>query len=95
MAARQYAATVGTSATVLEGTQHFGWILINNDINLLFIGDSAVTTATGFPIAPGQIFSPSEIAHRSLRGKQQDRLYGIVASGTRNVRILIMGRINP
>ena len=56
MAARQYAATVGTSATVLEGTQHFGWILVNNGAAVVFIGDFAVTTATGFPIAVGSFF---------------------------------------
>ena len=93
--ARQYATTVATTATVIGGTQYPGWILKNNGANIVYIGDSAVTTTTGFPIAAGDIFSPSELSHRSLRGKEADRLYGIVAAATENVRVLIMGRLDP
>ncbi len=92
--ARQFAATVGTSATVLEGTQFPSFILINNGATTVFIGDSAVTTSTGFPIAVGDVFSPSQQAHNSLTGKVADRLYGIVATGTEDVRILVQAIIN-
>ncbi len=92
--ARQTATSVGTSATVLPGTQYPGWILINNGANTVFIGDSAVTTSTGFPVPAGSVFSPSDLAHQSLRGMVDDRLYGIVAASTEDVRVLLQGRVN-
>lgn len=92
--ARHFAISVGTSATGLEGTQYPGWVLKNNGAATVFIGDGAVTTATGFPIAAGDIFAPSELSMRSLRGLEADKLYGIVASGTVDVRIVLPGRVN-
>jgi len=93
--ARQYASSVGTSATLIAGTEYPGWILFNNDsTDTVFIGDSAVTTATGFPIPAGTTFSASDLAHQSLRGRVEDCLYGIVASGTADVRVLLQGRSN-
>jgi len=91
--ARQNAISVGTTATILEGTQHYGWILKNNGSNTIFIGDSNVTTANGFPVEAGDVFSPAELAHRSLIGSNSDRLYGIVAAATEDARVLLMGRV--
>ncbi len=92
--ARQFATSVGTTATVLPGTQYPGWILINNGANTVFIGDSAVTTSTGFPIKTDEVFSPSDLAHQSLTGRDDERMYGIVAASTENVRVLLQGRVN-
>ena len=92
--ARQFATTVATTATAIEGTQYPDFLLINNGANTVFIGDSAVTTSTGFPIATGEVYSPSSAAHKSLQGKVGERLYGIVAASTENVRVLLQGRVN-
>ncbi len=93
--ARQFAISVGMAATVLNGTQFPGYRLINNGSNTVYIGDANVTTSTGFPIASTEEFIPSELAHRSLRGLSKDRLYGVVAAATEDVRVLIEGRVNP
>ncbi len=92
--ARQFATSVGTSATALPGTQYPGFLLINNGSNTVFIGDSAVTTSIGFPVLSGEVFSPSEMAHNSLTGKVSDRLFGIVVAATEDVRVLLMSRVN-
>ena len=92
--ARQFATSVGTSATALPGTEFPGWLMINNGANTVFIGDSAVTTSTGFPVKSDEVFSPSELAHNSLTGKIGDRLYGIVVAFTEDVRVLLQGRVN-
>ena len=93
--ARQFQTAVTTNAIVLDGTQYPSYLLKNDDASLtLFIGDSSVTTSNGFPIGPGDVFSPSELAHRSLRGLPEDRLYGIAASGSIDVRVLIPSRVN-
>ncbi len=92
--ARQFATSVGTTATAIEGTQFPGFLLINNGGETVFLGDSAVTTSTGFPIKVGEVFSPSEMAHNSLRGLIADRLYGRVVTSTEDVRVLLQGRVN-
>lgn len=92
---RHHQTDVSTTATVIEGTQYPGFRLKNNGSNTVFLGDSTVTTATGFPVAAGAEFIPQEISHQSLRGKSQDRLYGIVAAGTEDVRVLVEARVNP
>ncbi len=92
--ARQFATSVGTSATAIEGTQYPGFLLTNNGANTVYIGDSAVLTTTGFPIAAGEVFSPSDISHKSIRGRPSERLYGIVAASTEDVRVLLQGRAN-
>lgn len=94
MSARQYATTVGTTATVIEGTQFPGFRLKNNGAAEVFIGDSAVTTSNGYPLAVDEVFTPSELGNRSLRGTKIDRLYGVVASSTEDVRVIIEGRHN-
>ncbi len=93
--ARQFATFVGVSATALDGTQYPGYRLINNGSNPVYIGDSNVTPSTGFPIASSEEFTPSELAHKSLRGLMADRLWGVVAAATEDVRVLVEGRVNP
>lgn len=94
--ARQYAISVGISATPLDGTQYPSFRLVNTHATeTLYIGDSSVTTANGFPVGPGLQFSPSDFANRSLIGRIGDRLYGVVGAGTVSVRVLIEGRVNP
>jgi len=93
--ARQHQTTVSTSAVALAGTQYSGFILKNTHASeALYIGDSAVTTANGFPVAAGATFSPTDLFHRSFQGKSGERLYGIAATGPIDVRVLIQGRIN-
>ena len=92
--ARQYVISVGTSATLLEGTQFPGWLMLNNGANPIYLGDSAVTTATGWPVATTEIFTPAEYHWRSLTGRVIERLYGIVAASTEEARIFIPGRVN-
>ncbi len=92
--ARQFATSVGTTATAIEGTQYPGFLLINNGGEIVFIGDSALTTSTGFPIKAGEVFSPSEMAHNSLTGKDSDRLFGRVVTSTEDVRVLLQSRVN-
>ena len=92
--ARQFATSVGTTATVLPGTQYPGFLLINNGATEVFIGDSAVTTSTGFPIPVDKEFSLDEVSARSLRGRDDERLYGIVAASTEDVRVLLRARVN-
>jgi hypothetical protein len=93
--ARQYVTSVGTSATPIDGTQYPGWLIQNVGSANVFLGDGAVTTGTGWILAAGDIFSPSELSHKSLTGRSDDRLSGIVATGTVEVRVFIPGRINP
>jgi hypothetical protein len=94
VAARQYAITVGTSAVVLDGTNYRGWILINNSSNTIYLGDSDVTTGTGFPIEAGAVFSPPATVHDTLvKPSQVSRLYGIAAVASNDVRVLVLGPI--
>ncbi len=92
--ARQFATSVGTTATVLPGTQYPGFVLYNNGANTVFLGDSAVTTSTGFPVLTATEFSLDEVSARSWRGRDDERLYGIVAAATEDVRVLLRGRVN-
>ena len=92
--ARHHQTSVGTSATAIEGTQYPGYLLKNNGAAVVYLGDSSVTTGTGFPIDPGDVFSPVDMANKSVRGYNSERLYGIVASGTVDVRVLLQPRVN-
>jgi hypothetical protein len=94
MRARQYVISVGTSATPIEGSQYPGFRIFHNGTNEIFLGDANVTAANGFPLAAGEEFSISELATKSLRGLPADRLYGIVAASTEEVRVIIEGRVN-
>lgn len=83
-----------TSAVAVEGTQYPGWIIYNVSDVTIYLGDSDVTAATGFPVEANSVFSPSEISHRQLNGYAAARLWGIAASGTgKSVRVLVPGRV--
>lgn len=94
---RHHQTDVGTSATPIEGTQYPGWVLYHNGTNPVFLGSSSVLTTDGYPVdvQDSPIYRPDPSAYVGLRGKQSDRLYGIVASGTEDVRVLLEGRVNP
>ena len=85
------AVSVGTTATALPASNlanRRSIIVYNNDASAdLYIGGSAVTTSTGVPVSAGS-YSPPVDAGNSMT------LYGIVASGTVNVRVLEMSNDN-
>lgn len=89
MPAKQYAFTIGTSRTALDGTEVRGWLLYNNSANTIYLGDDTVTTANGFPVLAGAYFSPAEIAHERIIGQDDNRLYAIAASAGNDVRVLV------
>lgn len=93
MALRHAATAVSTTAIPIEGTQYPGWVMKNTGSVAVYLGDAAVTTSTGFPIEPNEIFSPSELSHRQTGGVVGDRLYGIAVSGPNSVRVLIPGKV--
>lgn len=95
MPARHHQTDVGTSATPIEGTQYPGWVLRNEGANPIFLGSISVTTATGFPVAAATTFRPDPSSYEKLRGRAGERLYGIVASATEDVRVLLEGPVNP
>lgn len=92
---RKYQVDVGTTPTAIDGTQYPWWVLMNNGGTTVYLGGSNVDTATGFPVAAGEVYRPEPRSYESLRGKQEDRLWGVVASGTEDVRVLLEGRVNP
>ena len=89
-----FQTTVGTSAVQLNGTQHPGWLLINTHAtNVLYLGGTGVATGTGFPIQPGQTFSPGRVSHDNLPGTKSDvRLWAIASGAGTDVRVLVPGR---
>jgi hypothetical protein len=90
MAIDSRAVSVATTATRLDTASESDSVsgsavaLNNNGSATVYIGDSDVTTATGFPLAAGASIS------FNLDGPS-DALYGIVASGTVEVRVLEVG----
>lgn len=90
MAINVRAVSVATTATRLDtaaetDTQPGSAVAVyNNGSATVYLGDSDVTTATGFPLAAG-----SSMAFEFDVSK--DALYGIVASGTVAVRVLETG----
>jgi len=89
-----FQTSVGTSAVQLNGTQHPGWILRNmHATNVVYLGGTGVTTATGFPVEPLQTFSPGQVSHQSLSSKIADiRLWAIASGASTDVRVLVPGR---
>lgn len=77
--------TVGVAATLLAdaGGEEAGFqvTIINAGAAAVDVGDQTVTSGTGFPVAPA--------AQEQFALGQGDRLYGIVASGTAVVDVLI------
>lgn len=88
MAIDNRAVSVATTATRLdgdaEGRAASAVAVHNNGASTVYLGDSGVTTANGFPLAAGASVSFE-------MDDQGDTLYGIVASGTVEVRVLEVG----
>lgn len=83
------AVSVTTSATRLDtgaanNPQGSAIGVYNNGASTVYLGGSGVTTATGFPLAAGTSLSVD------LK-ESGDVLYGIVVSGTVEVRTLEVG----
>ena len=79
---RQSAVTIADSPTKIPATplaNRRSLFLRNNGTATIFLGDDAVTTTDGYPLKPNE----------SLPMNIEDDLdvYGIVASGTQNLRI--------
>lgn len=81
------AVSVANTATQLLrlNQSKAGWIIANNGSVTVFIGGSGVTTANGLPLAAGEKMS-------SDGGTEfEGDVYGIVASGTCDTRVLEWG----
>lgn len=91
MAVRAYAVTVGTTATHLtdDGSHAYAFTqslaFYNAGAVTVYLGRSGVTTATGYPLAAGEHFAAD-------LSETQDEVYGIVASGTAEVRVFGTGQ---
>jgi hypothetical protein len=84
------AVSVTTSATRLDtaggasGPAGSAIAVYNNGASTVYLGGASVTTSSGFPLAAGASFAVD------LK-ENGDVLYGIVASGTVEVRTLELG----
>jgi len=79
------AVTVATSATPLPAVSlEFRRALVvhNNSSVTVFLGDSSVTTANGFPLLAGEKMA------FDIQGNQNVVVYGIVDSATADVRVM-------
>lgn len=77
------AVSVGTSATALVASVRDYEQVVqvhNNGAAAIFVGDAAVSTAAGFPIPSGE--------YRAFPLRPGDTLYGRVAAGTVEARII-------
>ena len=95
MAIDARAVTVETTATRLDTADETDSVagsavaVYNNGSVTVYVGDSGVTTSNGFPLAAGSSMSfEIDTEPGDLPG---DALYGIVASGTAEVRVLELG----
>jgi len=83
------AVSVGTTATALNaaesaGSDRVSLVVYNNGASTIYVGGSDVTTSNGVPIAAGASLAVNEL-------DVAERLYGIVASGTVEARVLRQG----
>lgn len=89
MAVTSRAVTVTTTATRLDSTSdqsgEQAFAFYNNSTSIVYVGPSNVTTATGTPV-PAASWSPSISGLDATEG-----IYGIVGSGTAEVRVLEVG----
>lgn len=97
------AVSVTTAATRLDTANETGGhrgssiAAYNNGSAIVYLGGSGVTTATGLPLAPGAYFSTdlggtSDLPAETLAGSDDhEGVYGIVASGTVEVRTFEVG----
>lgn len=84
------AVSVAVTATALNAAQNTlaqnrqAVTLYNNGAQTVFLGPSTVTTATGFPLVAGAsaTWEPTDVG---------ERLYGIVAATTCEVRVVRAG----
>lgn len=90
MATAARAVTVTTTATRLDSDNDNddaqvgqAFCLYNNGAATVYIGGSGVTTAAGYPLAAGE--------HMTFDVSNADLTFGIVASGTVEVRVLETG----
>lgn len=98
MAHRHYNTQIATTATAIIGTEYPAFILKNVGSHTAYIGDSnVVSTANnikqGYPLASGDTLEFSYEDTKSLTGKTDDRLYGIVSSNHTHVLCLVKGRV--
>lgn len=82
------AVSVATTATALHSTESadsdpISLVIYNNGASTIYVGGSGVTTSTGIPVAAGACLV-GELA-------AGERVYGIVASGTVEARVLRQG----
>lgn len=90
MTIKSRAVTVATTATALDSaTETDSWTgssatVYNDSAVTVYIGGADVTVANGAPVAPGA-YGPA------LDLQDEERLYGIVATGTASVRVLERG----
>lgn len=80
--------SVANTATLIFSSSlaRAGYILHNaSSVDVYLGGDSTVTTSNGIPLAPGEkVFADGD-------GKYSGALYGIVASGTADMRFFEWG----
>lgn len=89
MALDPRAVSVATTATRIDTSSETDMArgssvaVYNNGAATVYLGDDGVTTANGYPLAAG--------SHMSIDLDPSEALYGIVASGTVEVRVLEAG----
>lgn len=89
MAVKSTAVTVATTATRLDSSESdsvtgSAVAVYNNGAATVFIGGSGVTTTDGSPVAAGSWGPGMDLS-------DGEAVYGIVASGTVEVRVLEVG----
>lgn len=90
MAVNVRAVSVADTATAIDTSSESddrsgsSIAIFNNGSATVYLGDSDVTTATGYPLGEGEHFACD-------LGATTERIYGIVASGTVEVRVLEVG----
>lgn len=86
MAVTTRAVSVASTATRLDALTEIGEeiLVFNNGSATIYIGGADVTTANGVPVLPGS-WSPS------LPLPRGEALYGVVASGTHEARVIEVG----
>lgn len=96
MAVSSRAVSVATTATRLDTSTETGGqrgssiAIYNNGSATIYLGGSTVTTATGTPVAAGT-WGPGIELEGGAGDVQHEGLYGIVASGTVEARVLESG----
>ena len=81
------AVTVASTATKILSLDRAkaGWIICNMGSSTVYLGAAGVTTATGVPL------DPTEKVASDGNTEYEGELYGIVASGTADVRVMEWG----